>query len=475
FVTAIRALVDFRYLAQAPIIDEFTITLIEKSLQLFHQNKKAIIDAGARRGKKGPIEHWQIPKLEFLQSVVSNIRYNGVAIQWTADTTEHAHILVVKDPVSTGNNQAYEPQICRYLDRLDKINNFDLGTSIVTAGVDFRAPSSLPIEVPIDEDDEESSLPALATTSELLASLLPTGYHAAAARRALTDYFYRAKLLRHGLLNNCPSPPRTLQSADNVVYHLSRDPNLKRLTVDEAAITFQLPDLRSALSDYLKRLQTHGFINTVGGRRLARTECSLPFTQVEVWSKLRLQTRSYHFPHSILPPVTINALPPSPEWPQGRRDPVILSVDPSQFWPKSGLDGHIVVDMCLIFRIVAPPPDLTTAQLREKNVTDCFLAYVHRYNIISQSVPGSSSSVARGAFPDPSTSLYALKKGTRTTGELIGDIVPLDQIRALADITPRLGHKADQRLTKENSIAYSNEFWLNKYFDKELFYALTLH
>ena len=73
FLIAIRALLDFRYLAQAPVITEPMCKMIENALALFHQHKKAILDAGARRGKNGPLRHWEIPKLEFLQSVVSNI------------------------------------------------------------------------------------------------------------------------------------------------------------------------------------------------------------------------------------------------------------------------------------------------------------------------------------------------------------------------------------------------------------------
>jgi hypothetical protein len=55
---------------------------------------------------------------------------------------------------------------------------------------------------------------------------------------------------------------------------------------------------------------------------------------------------------------------------------------------------------------------------------------------------------------------------------LIGDVVPLGQLRALLDLVPRFGAAANKRLTKETSLELSLEFWLNKYFKKELFYAL---
>jgi len=96
------------------------------------------------------------------------MRFNGAACQWSADTTEHAHIEVVKDPVDSGNNQGYEAQICRYLDRLDKVANFDLATNIQTAGIHFgRSRTS---------DLVNNTTPSIGTTSELLSIITAFGY-----------------------------------------------------------------------------------------------------------------------------------------------------------------------------------------------------------------------------------------------------------------------------------------------------------
>jgi hypothetical protein len=68
--------------------------------------------------------------------------------------------------------------------------------------------------------------------------------------------------------------------------------------------------------------------------------------------------------------------------------------------------------------------------------------------------------------------MHLLKRARRNAGELMGDVVPLSQIRALINLVPRFGEEADKRLTKETAVEYSSEYWLNKYFEKELFYAL---
>jgi len=68
--------------------------------------------------------------------------------------------------------------------------------------------------------------------------------------------------------------------------------------------------------------------------------------------------------------------------------------------------------------------------------------------------------------------MYVLKRARRSDRTVVGGIVPLCQICALVDLVPRFGAEADRRLTKANSLEYSAEFWLNKYFDKEIFFAL---
>jgi hypothetical protein len=124
-------MMDFCYLAQALEVDSFMCNKIDAALLEFHNHKSAIMDAGVHVGKGNrPIENWYIPKLELMQSIVTNIKANGAAINWTADHTEHTHIKVVKDPTRSGNNQIYKEQICRHLDQSDKCCQFDLATAI---------------------------------------------------------------------------------------------------------------------------------------------------------------------------------------------------------------------------------------------------------------------------------------------------------------------------------------------------------
>jgi len=114
FLVTIHALLDFRYLAQALCFTDHSLGDVEKALQEFHDNKDAIVRAGAWK------DSWTIPKLELLQSIVPSICLSGALMQWSADVTEHAHVQEIKIPACTGNNQNYYSQIVRYLDRSEK-------------------------------------------------------------------------------------------------------------------------------------------------------------------------------------------------------------------------------------------------------------------------------------------------------------------------------------------------------------------
>jgi hypothetical protein len=336
FLIAIRALLDFRYLAQSPMINEEICIRISSALLLFHRHKQAILDAGARRGKKNEIHNWHIPKLELLQSVVPTVCLNGVPCQWSADFTERAHIDVVKEPVSSGNNRAHESQICRHLDRLEKVRDFSLWTSIRDSGVQFTVPS--------EEEDAEDEIALseeviVSTTAELLPFLWTSGYHAGTPQ--VIDYFHRADLIKRDLLTQASlRPPRTCQSAENIVYHLSRDPCYKK-TITAAAQLYKIPDLPAAVGNFILRVcndPTNSHITSVGGRRRIHHD-NLPVSHLQIWKKLRLQTTSYHHPHDKLAPYTLNAAPTDSTWPHGCFDSAIFNVDPSKKWPQSGISG----------------------------------------------------------------------------------------------------------------------------------------
>ena len=343
FLIAIRALADFRYLSQAPEISDEVCTQIDHVLLEFHDHKNAIITSRARTGKGGRvIDNWYIPKLEFLQSVTSSISNSGASIQWSADQTERCHITEVKVPSRSTNNQGYESQICRYLDRDEKCRQFDLATAIREAKIDFRhliGPGEANDGILADDLDEpnDNSLIVIDSTSGLLGHIQLAAFSSGTTQRH-ANYFELANALEQGMYPHSPLPHRTFVRG-RTALHLRRDPNMT-LTIDDAMNQFKLPDLRGALADYFR----HGGENPplTGGRRTANANTQIPFDYIQIWTKLRLQNHAYHAPHNILPAQTVNASPPSESWTFGHSDVVLVNTDSSHVWPSSGLKGIVM-------------------------------------------------------------------------------------------------------------------------------------
>ncbi|KIJ08836.1 hypothetical protein PAXINDRAFT_36830, partial [Paxillus involutus ATCC 200175] len=134
FVRAVRALMDFRYLSQVPVLTNTVCQKISAALKDFHDNKHVIISLGSRHGKKNVVlDNWYIPKLELMQSVMPSISNVGSLLQWPTDMTKHAHIMLIKDPGDATNHNNYDPQICCFLDRVEKCRLFDVGIHLSLA------------------------------------------------------------------------------------------------------------------------------------------------------------------------------------------------------------------------------------------------------------------------------------------------------------------------------------------------------
>lgn len=235
---------DFRYLAQAKRISSTTITAIDAALAEFHEHKQSILDIGARVGKKGnQMDHFQIPKLELTQSVTSNITYSGAVIQWSADPTEHAHIIEVKVPVRSSNKKSFEPQICHYLDRSEKRRHFDLATSIQEAITELD--STLNVSKCCDDENIEDYV-------EVDVEIEPQDRKLIGPARIPTNFFSLAHKLSTDPPPTTPLLLRTF-STSKMAFHLNHKPDISHISIDNAAEMFGLADLRPALADFVSR------------------------------------------------------------------------------------------------------------------------------------------------------------------------------------------------------------------------------
>ena len=130
FVLCIRALLDLRYISQLHQATKHDLHTISSALQLFYKYKQVIIDLHLCLSKRGPINNFEIPKLELFQSIVLCIQWSGTLPQWSADITECLHIDYIKTPYENTNSHDYPPQICQNLDHQEKCRYFSLATRL---------------------------------------------------------------------------------------------------------------------------------------------------------------------------------------------------------------------------------------------------------------------------------------------------------------------------------------------------------
>ncbi|KAI6034828.1 hypothetical protein F5J12DRAFT_901778 [Pisolithus orientalis] len=105
---ALHAITEFIFLAQSLFHFDKTIHALNEALCKFHHYKSSILTAHGCVRTNGPLNHFQIPKLELAQHVAWSICKMGMPYQWSSDITECCHIMHVKVP--------YHFQCCQFLD-----------------------------------------------------------------------------------------------------------------------------------------------------------------------------------------------------------------------------------------------------------------------------------------------------------------------------------------------------------------------
>ncbi|KAG2354119.1 hypothetical protein BDR07DRAFT_1382518 [Suillus spraguei] len=278
-------------------------------------------------------------------------------------------------------------------------------------------------------------------------------------KRPITNFFKKAVQVSSNIK---ATRPVCTFVAGSTAIHLNFDPSLRCISVDVAAEKFSLPDMRGALADYIQwEGHSHPYQNfhKLEGQRHAVPDASLPFDDLMAWFKVRVQQASYYSQSATLPALTINASPPSKTRKYGHHDAAILTVGDTKVeqWPASGLKGHTVVEVRLIMQPL-PLQGKTTPWAGH------FLTYVQHLDVVTQQC---------GSILEHTMQMHVLKCVMRSAGVPFGDILLLDQLHSFAHIVPRFSPVADAHLTAQNSAHSACVFFLNKYINKEFYYAIS--
>ncbi|KLO16815.1 hypothetical protein SCHPADRAFT_822533, partial [Schizopora paradoxa] len=123
---AFSSIMEVIFLAQLENPTTISLNLLAKSLRNFHSVKYSLTDTGLRGGTNQNGK-FHIPKLELMQHLVPFTRELGSLEQYSTEQIERLHIDMAKDPYRATNKKGdYEEQICRFLDRQEKIRLFNI-------------------------------------------------------------------------------------------------------------------------------------------------------------------------------------------------------------------------------------------------------------------------------------------------------------------------------------------------------------
>lgn len=261
-LTALRALLDFIYLAQYDNHSDTTLLYLRQALHRFHSYKSHISKSGVRSGKRKK-DGFNIPKLELMQHVERLVKLLGSTPQFSSEQTERCHIEMAKVPYKATNRKHFVEQMCRYLDRRERIFLFShlLRLHSDENGMTFRRGSN-----------ENSGLRKKALM-ELTEKYMPN---------PAKDIFQE----------------KTPFCSETTAFHLRKGPNLSNVLLQ--SIQDQgLPNFMSDVRHYW-----------YGPR--ANPATHLPFKTVCTWWRVQIQTRVPQDAGVVLmDPVMAEACPPS--------------------------------------------------------------------------------------------------------------------------------------------------------------------
>ncbi|KAG1899581.1 uncharacterized protein F5891DRAFT_1128836 [Suillus fuscotomentosus] len=309
FICAIHALMEFFYLAQNPSMVQ--------ALSDFHSFKDAIVQAKARKGKKGIKEDFFIPKLELLQSFDGTIKKLGTLMQFSADVTERLLITHCKDLFLRTSQQIkdFTEQCVRILNRQESMEMFSLYTLLTSRG------ASLVNAIHAEDEDITTTNPALSWVSRVLPDEVRS-IHGILSEDALTAFQLNVAL------------------------------DYKSLSPSEIGRKYAVLDFDHALAN---------FICCSSLSSGEHSHWDPKYGHFQVWHKFRLQLHSAFQPRVIMPSRVVQAYPPSNDFPLGNCDTVLIDAMGTNSKMSSNLELPSYLSDPLLyvqfFRFISSPDD----------------------------------------------------------------------------------------------------------------------
>ncbi|KAG1869280.1 hypothetical protein C8R48DRAFT_598034, partial [Suillus tomentosus] len=426
FICAIRALVEFIYLSQNPVHSPDSLQSMAQALSDFHVFKDAIVDAEARRGKKGVKEDFFIPKLELLQSFGGTVERLGTLMQFSADMTERLLITHCKHLFGRTNRRStdFTEQCVRILNRQESMELFNLYALFYSRG------ASLVNAICMEDEEVTTVNPALSWVSRVL----PDEAHSVHGPRPVRNHFLKG----------------ILSGDAHTAFHLTSTPDFKALTPIAIETKYSLVNFNRALSQFINQL------SLLTGEH---TRWDYKYGRFCAWNKFRLQLHSAFQPRVIMPSRVIQAYPPSDAFPLGNCDAVLIN---SCFGSNSRcFSASRVAQVRLIFQPKIPG----TSDLVLPTFLSGPLLYVQFFHFVAN--PSDRPELAMWTVERT----YTMDQHGRRCR--CGGVISLTDVTHAVELIPEYGNKVDAKISSATCLESYDRFFLNSFADKESYHTFS--
>ncbi|KAF8523700.1 hypothetical protein BU17DRAFT_85525 [Hysterangium stoloniferum] len=416
---ATRAELDFIYMAQYRSHTEETLSQLMEYNKIWHLNKNIFITTGARRGKKGTIPHFRIPKLHTRPHYPEFIRRFGATTNFTTETPERYHIEYAKKAYRGVSKKDYTEQMVRWLDRQEKLRYFE--RYIEWRQLQHTGYWNSDSE-PQLESDNSGLDPEFDGDTEIQAIPFPT-------------MTYEPKLAQRPSI------------ASQEIMKLMKLFSISPTQFQEAVKRFEAK--RSLGSQASGR----------GWDRVA-VETGIPsyYKTLDVWKMFRITLPVLDSLHDPIETRIIRAALGKKATVTQKEIPdvfdiVLVDTNPTSSSQQMGLQGLRVAQLRMIFR----PAHIN---LKGPHPHPKHLAYVEWFDY-----DGYNSDI----------SMYAVQKSYGHSGHQTTDIIELDQVVQPCPLSPCFGEKASNLdpignvLCGTNTIECVERFWINSFHTKATF------
>ena len=132
---------------------------------------------------------------------------------------------------------------------------------------------------------------------------------------------------KHHFSHICPlqsifdNPHSHMSPSNSTTLLVMLQPHHSKYSIEQAATLFNLDDFPPALGDHFSGRS----YNNRNGCHISLPHCDLPFATVDIWEKFQLQQCSVHDLQVVMPAQMVQAAPPSPTFPFGCANTVLVA------------------------------------------------------------------------------------------------------------------------------------------------------